>query len=307
MEKISHLGQMLSRWRVGSSTFLAWPEKGARLMSWHRTEADGTEREVIHWPEAKNLDDFYKARGGNPILFPFSARSYDRGDIQFWRDAAGVRRAMPMHGLARQGEFRVTKVDATGFSALFMPGEEARACYPFNYEFTVTYRFEASALTCDFTLRNLGRDPLPWSAGHHFYFTVPWTTGLARRDCFIRLPATKRLKQNFQNGQLVPGPALQAEENLANPALIDTIHTGLTSSEVVFGETNRPGEFVMRVGQAATPSPDTAVVTWSGSEDAPYFCVEPWMGPPNAPEHKVGLHLVPPGQSETFSVRVAIK
>jgi hypothetical protein len=29
------------------------------------------------------------------------------------------------------------------------------------------------------------------------------------------------------------------------------------------------------------------------------------MGPPNAPEHKNGLHLVAPGASETFFVEVS--
>lgn len=301
MEKVSHLGQTLTRWRVGSSTFLAWPEKGARLMSWHLGE-----REVLHWPEAKNLDDFYKVRGGNPILFPFNARTYDRGDIQFWRDAAGVRRVMPMHGLARQGEFKVTHLDEGGFTALFLPGEEARACYPFKYEFTVTYRFEAAALTCDLSLKNLDTIPLPWSSGHHFYFTIPWTHGLVRRDCFIRIPATKRLRQDFKTGQLIPGPVLKTEENLSNPELIDAIHSTLSSNEVVFGEQGRPGAFVMKLGEAPVPPPDAVIVTWSGSEDAPFFCVEPWMGPPNSPEHKQGLHFVPPGHSETFRVSVAL-
>jgi len=307
MEKISHLGQTLTRWRVGRSTFLALPEKGARLMNWNVTLGDGSVRDVIFWPEASSLDDFPKLKGGNPILFPFNGRTYDRGDIHFWRDAAGIRRPMPMHGLARQGDFTLTRLDAGGFAAQFVPGEEARACYPFDYEFTVTYRFESFGLTCEFALRNLGDQPLPWSAGHHFYFTVPWSEGSARGDYLIRIPATHRLKQDFTTGQLTPGPVLQTDENLANPALIDTIHTGLTRNEVVFGEKGRPGDVVIRLGNAKVPPADATFVTWSSSDDAPYYCVEPWMGPPNAPEHKTGLHLVPPGETEIFAVSVAVK
>jgi galactose mutarotase-like enzyme len=204
MEKISHLGHMLTRWRVGQSTFLALPEKGARLMNWNITLGDGSVRDVLYWPESENLDDFYKVRGGNPILFPFNARTYDRGEIHFWRDAAGIRRPMPMHGLARQGNFKLTRLDTGGFSALFIPGEEARACYPFDYEFTVTYRFEPFGLVCEFALKNLGREPLPWSAGHHFYFTVPWSEGSVRSDYLIRIPAGQRLNQDFTTGQLKP-------------------------------------------------------------------------------------------------------
>ena len=307
MERITHLGETLTRWRVGQSTFLALPEKGARLMNWNLTLGDGSVRDVIYWPADSSLDDFYKIRGGNPILFPFNARTYDRGEIHFWRDAAGVRRPMPMHGLARQGDFQLTRLDAAGFAAQFVPGAEARACYPFDYEFTVTYRFESQALNCEFALRNLGAQPLPWSAGHHFYFTVPWTEGARRADYMIRLPANNRFKQDFTTGQLTPGPVLTAEENLANPALIDTIHAGLRGTQITFGEKDRPGDVVIRVGAGKVPPADTAIVTWSGSDDAPYYCVEPWMGPPNAPEHKVGLHLIPPGETETFAVNIAIK
>ena len=307
MEKISHLGQTLTRWRVGSSTFLALPEIGARLMNWNVTLGDGSVRDVIYWPEAQPLEEFYKVRGGNPILFPFNARSYDRGDIHFWRDAAGVRRPMPMHGLARQGGFRLTRLDAGGFSALFLPGEEARACYPFDYEFTVTYRFEPFGLVCELSLKNLGREPLPWRAGHHFFFTVPWSEGAARSDYLIRLPAAQRVRQDFTTGQLLPGPALQTDENLANPALVDTIHTHLRSNTVAFGEKGRPGDVVIRVGQAKVPPPDATIVTWTGSDDAPYYCVEPWMGPPNAPEHKFGLHWVKPGETEVFAISIAVK
>src|ERR1039458_1160839 len=104
MERISFLGGTLMRWQVGPSSFLALPEIGARLMNWNITLGDGSVRDVIFWPEIGSLDDFYKVRGGNPILFPFNGRTFDRGDIHFWRDAKGVRRPMPMHGLARQGE-----------------------------------------------------------------------------------------------------------------------------------------------------------------------------------------------------------
>ena len=306
MEKISYLGQTLTRWRVGQSTFLALPEVGARLMNWNLTLGDGSVRDVVYWPELKTLDEFHKVRGGNPILFPFNARTFDRGDIHFWRAADGVRREMPMHGLARQGNFKVTRLDARGFTAQFVPGDEAKACYPFDYEFVVTYRFEPFGLTCELALTNLGREPLPWSAGHHFYFTVPWSEGTKRSDYMIRIPATKRLKQDAA-GQLGPGPALQTDENLANPALVDTLHTALRSNEVVFGEKGKPGDVIVRNGTEKVPPPDATFVTWSLADDSPFYCVEPWMGPPNAAEHKVGLHFVAPGATEKFTVSVLVK
>ena len=95
MEKISYLGHTLTRWQVGPSTFLAMPEKGARLMNWHLTLGDGSVRDVIYWPELSVLDDIAKVRGGNPILFPFCGRTFDGGTINCWRDGNGIRRPMP--------------------------------------------------------------------------------------------------------------------------------------------------------------------------------------------------------------------
>ena len=306
MEKVQYQGQTLSRWRVGNSTFLALPEKGARLLNWNITLGDGSVRDVLYWPESADFADFPRVRGGNPILFPFNARVFDRGDIHFWRAADGVRRPMPMHGLARQGDFKVTHTDPRGFIAEFVPGNEARECYPFDYEFTVTYRFQPVGLSCEFALRNHGRTPLPWSAGHHFYFTLPWSEGAARRDYVIRIPATKRLRQDA-TGALVAGPVLKLEEPLSNPELIDALHTGLRSGEVVFGEKDRPGDVVVQLGADNVPPPNATFVTWTFAEDSPYYCVEPWMGPPNAPEHKVGLHHVAPGETQRFAVSVQVR
>lgn len=306
MEKVPYQGQTLTRWRVGHSTFLAMPERGARLMNWNVTLGDGSVRDVLYWPEDADFNDFAKVRGGNPILFPFNARVFDRGDIHFWRAADGVRRPMPMHGLARQGDFKVVRADARGFTAQFIPGEEAKHCYPYDYEFTVTYRFEPVGLSCEFALLNLGREPLPWSAGHHFYFTLPWTDGTARKDYAIRIPAAKRLRQD-QTGALIAGPELGNEENLANPALIDALHTHLRSNEVVFGEKDRPGDVIVRLGTEKVPPAQATFVTWTFADDSPYYCVEPWMGPPNAPEHKVGLYQVSPGDTQKFTVSVTVK
>jgi galactose mutarotase-like enzyme len=306
MERISYLGETLTRWRVGPSTFLALPEKGARLMNWNVTLGDGSVRDVIYWPELKALDDFHRIRGGNPILFPFSARTFDRGEIGFWRAADDIRRPMPQHGFARQGSFKVVRLDARGFAAQLLPSDEARAAYPYDYEFTVTYLFEPFGLRCEFTLKNLGRTSIPWCPGHHFYFTLPWSEGAARSDYLIRLPATKRFRQDA-TGQLVAGPQLGADESLANPALIDTIHTGLRSNRAVFGEKDRPGDVTIQIGTEKIPPPGATFVTWTADEHAPYYCVEPWMGPPNAPEHKIGLQYVEPRDTGSFTVSAIVK
>jgi galactose mutarotase-like enzyme len=305
MERIPYFGQTILRWQVGPSTFLALPEMGARLMNWNVTLGDGSVRDILYWPEVKSLDEFHRIRGGNPILFPFCGRTFDRGEIHHWRAEDGIRRPMPMHGIARQGKFRLTRLDEGGFSALLVPDEAAKAAYPYDYEFTVSYRFESAGLYVELELSNRGQAPIPWSAGHHFYFTLPWTPGLARRDYVLETPATRTLRHN-ESGRLVDGPRLGQREALENPALIDTFHTGLRGHAFTLTEKPSGQKLRFNTGFTNTAAKDATLVTWTQDDQSPFYCVEPWMGPPNSPENKTGLHHVGPGQTQKFLVEISL-
>lgn len=307
MERIPYLGKELLRWQVGRSTFLALPELGARLMNWHLELGDGTLRDVLYWPEIESLEGFAKVRGGNPILFPFAGRCFDGGETTFWRGPDGIHRPMPMHGHARQGAFRLTRADAGGFSAQFLPDAAARESYPYDYEFTVDYRFEPLGFFVELSLRNLGRAPIPWSAGHHFYFTLPWSEGLTRDDYAVRIPSRRVARQDAATGKLVDQPHFAAEEKLSNPALLDTIHLDLAGTDTVVTERTTGNKLTLRIGTGRTPPAGAAVLTWSEKPESPFYCVEPWMGPPNAPGNALGLHLVEPGQTGRFVVEVSLR
>jgi galactose mutarotase-like enzyme len=305
MERIPYLGQTILKWQVGASTFLALPEMGALLMNWSVTLGDGSVRDIIFWPEIDNLDNIASVRGGNPILFPFSGRTYDRGEIHHWRAEDGVRRPMPMHGFARQGKFRTIRLDEGGFSAQFVPDEAAKAAYPFDYEFIVSYRFDPVGVFVELQLTNLGPTPIPWSAGHHFYFTLPWSPGKTRADYLLETSATKYLQRN-ENGALIPGPRLSGREPLDNPMLVDLIHAGLRREVFTVTESPSGSRLVFRSGMAHSLPRDLVVVTWTQEANSPFYCIEPWMGPPNSPETKIGLHSVAPGQTQKFYVEIVL-
>ena len=307
MEKITFHGHQVTRWQLGDSTFLAMPELGARLMRWQIAPTGGATREVIYWPDSEQAAAFPEIHGGNPVLFPFSGRCYDKGEIFFWRDPDGTRRAIPIHGIARQSKFDVTRCDANGFTAQLLPGDESRAIYPYNFEFAVTYRFEPRRLVCEYSLHNLDTRPLPWSAGHHFYFAIPWDKNLSRGDYKIHIPAAKTLKPDYANGQLKPGPVTEQEMSLDDPRITATYHAALTNNAVTFGPKNSPGKVTVKLGADKLPPDGAIFTTWTLDDKAPYFCIEPWMGPANAPDHGIGLHKVPPGQTQIFTVEVGVE
>ncbi|MGF1452658.1 MAG: aldose epimerase [Opitutales bacterium] len=306
METIDYEGLTLRKWTIGASSFLACPERGARLMNWHLRLADGSFRDVIHWPEDADYSQLAKVRGGNPILFPFAGATFDQGEIGFWRDPEGERRAMPQHGFARQGTFAVDELRTDGFSAHFVADAAAQEGYPFKYTFTVEYRFAELHLDVHLTLKNEDKRAIPWSSGHHFYFTLPWHGLGQREDYRIDIPAKKAFRR-LDNGQLDEIKPAPKETAFDAPELIERLHCKLKSPESVFGP--KSGEEDIRVtflppGQP--PSPWNTIVTWTESDESPFYCVEPWMGPPNAAEHQHGLHWVGPGESEVFSVRISL-
>jgi len=274
-------------------------------MKWNVMQECGQIRAVLHWPEAHLPDTFSYVRGGNPILFPFSGHSFVDGDLGYWHSPDGTRRSMPIHGIARQGRFAVIDSHGHGFTALFKPDAQARECYPFSYEFTVTYHFAALGLSCEYVLKNTDCQPIPWSAGHHFYLTLPWDQNQQRGDYRLQLDASRVCRQGT-NGHLISSPLFQPEKSFGDPELSNSIHFGLSSNIASVRSVMDGSSLSIQNGVDPTPHPEVGFVLWTPDMQVPFYCVEPWMGPPNAAETKVGLHWVPPGQSRSHVVKVTL-
>lgn len=297
---------IVKEWKIGASTYQAMPEKGARLMSWTLNFGNDNLREVIHWPKDADLSHPEKVRGGNPILFPFVARTFSGTKENFWDSPSGDVLPMPRHGFARQGKFIISDFHDFGFSATLEPTAEDQKCYPFTYEFTVKYVFSELFFTVEFLLENKDSQPIPWCAGHHFYFSVPWHKGLTLEDYRALIPAKKAFKHG-SDGKLIPIKDVAMDGgNLSDDNIIDLIHCKLLSNKVSFGPKGGEEDVSIIIGDDPRPTPWTAVTTWCADKTSGHYCVEPWMGPPNAPSHKKGLHWVNPGETDSFKVKVSI-
>jgi galactose mutarotase-like enzyme len=109
-----------------------------------------------------------------------------------------------------------------------------------------------------------------------------------------------------EQGQLYAGPHVNTRETLDNPNLVDLIHTGLKREVFAVTEQGTGNRLLFRTSMAGSTAKDLAVVTWTQDDKSPFYCIEPWMGPPNAPETKVGLHSVLPGQMQKFYVEISL-
>jgi galactose mutarotase-like enzyme len=282
------------------------PGRGARLLSWDLRLSGNQTRSVIYWPEGADLSNPENIRGGNPILFPFSARTFHKGKQNVWKAPSGEILPMPKHGYARDAKFEVVAEENNAITLRLVPTKEDHKAYPFDYEFHVSYRFDMLAVEVEFTLANLGDEKIPWSAGHHFYFTLPWQPEFGRKHYRIIFPGCKGV-YHAADGALVATDFKGGEVSMDDPTLVDRIHFRLKENKVKFGLKNGEEDVTVKVSDAARPLPGATIVSWTEFNDSPFYCVEPWMGPPNSPEHKKGLHWVDPGETESFKVRVTLE
>lgn len=299
-------GHEIFKWSMGPSTFRMLPGCGARLLDWKIKLSGDQSRSVIHWPEEGDLSNPAAIRGGNPILFPFSARTFHKGKYQNWKAPGGDILPMPKHGFAKDGQFEIQAQDDSSITLKLIPKVEDAVAYPFDYEFLVSYRFSMLSIEVEFLLSNLGDKKIPWSAGHHFYFTLPWHDGYGRNHYRAILPGCKSV-YHAADGSLVPADFKGGDVSMDDPELVDRIHFRLKQNKVKFGLKNGEEDVTVIVSDAARPLPGATVVTWTEFDDSPFYCVEPWMGPPNSPEHKKGLHWVEPGETDSFKVKVTLE
>ncbi|AZG13648.1 aldose epimerase [Cupriavidus pauculus] len=288
-------GQDLLRVGHDDNFLLLAPAHGGRLVRWVCRDED-----ILYWPDNADWSRVAKVRGGNPLLFPFIGRHFVDGEAGKWRDGAGAVHDLPQHGFARDLPFDVSALSDEAVSLSLHASDATQPGYPFKFVFTVTYRLIPDGLAVTLHTRNTGSTPLPYYAGHHFYFALPHQ---ARSQSRLALPTSTRVRQQA-DGSLTPPESGEPGYALDDPRLQDTFHvlqhaTAPTRLEL-------PGRRINLDLDIEGSTPWYAVTTWTERDDSDFYCVEPWLGLPNAIHHGKGLRWVAPGAEESASCRVMV-
>jgi galactose mutarotase-like enzyme len=274
----------------GENNVLVSAEHGARILRWEKAGS-----EIITWPAEADWSKILKVRGGNPVLFPFIARHFVDGKNELWRDAGGAVRPMPQHGFARDAAFSVIEGGPEDSVRMRLVDSEAtREFYPFSFQFDVAVSLlRGSRLEVRFETTNTGGDALPYYSGHHFYLAVPHGE---RAEWTLHLPCMAWGRQ-APDGSVLREEAKQSDLSLDDPALIDRYQIGPKDSKVTLANTRTGRRLVFELEHAGS-FPWYAVTTWTEKDDSDFYCVEPWLGLPNAIHHHEGLRWLAPGAKE---------
>lgn len=296
-------GQDLVRIGSDDNYILLAPAQGGRLVRWVCRGQD-----ILYWPADANADwtRVAKVRGGNPLLFPFIGRHFVDGEPGKWCDSAGAIHDLPQHGFARDLPFVVSEVSETAVSLTLASSAATLPGYPFAFVFTVTYRLLPDGLEVTLRTRNdgaSGTPPLPYYAGHHFYFALPHDQ---RAQSRASMPAALRMRQQA-DGSVAPSGHGDPEYPLDDPRLQDTFHVLQGTGAVQLELPARTIDIALDVEDMAGLVPWYAVTTWTERDDSDFYCAEPWLGLPNAIEHGQGLRWIEAGAEEFAVCRLTVR
>lgn len=268
---------------------------GGRLLLWEYER-----RQVIYWPQEADWSKPTKIRGGNPVLFPFVARHMVDGNVGYWKDLSGLVREMPMHGFGRESLYEAS-ISGTCCTLTLCDTERTRALYPYAFKFQVIYTLGQKALDIKFYTENLSSHPLPYYAGHHFYFAI---SHQERSSWEFAVDSTHQVRQNAE-GSICPQSPSPKPFLLSDTSLSDSMHVLSGSGPVFLRQPQTKKSCAIHL-QFSESVPWFAVTSWTEKNDSDFYCLEPWLGLPNAIHHGQGLRHLEPGKTELAQCRIEL-
>lgn len=239
--------------------------KGAEIHSLIN-KADGTE---YIWQANPAIWAFHA-----PNLFPIVGGLRDNT-----LNVDGKQYTLNRHGFARHVTYR--RIESTPLSAIFeyRYDEETLKVYPYKFEFQVIYHLEAKVLRVSYKVINMDAGTIYFSVGVHPAFNVPFTEGEKFEDYYIEFSKLEELHthQSGSDGLLNGKTNLIATEQnrlvlsrdlFVNDALI---FKNIQSKSVVLKSSKSDKQV-----KVSYPNFDVLGIWTKG--DAPFICIEPWIG-----------------------------
>ena len=215
-----------------------------------------------------------------PVLFPFVGKV--NGGYYKYR---GVSYPMGQHGFARDMEFTKTAEGNDFVTYELRDDDQSRERYPFAFLLRITHRIEENRVIISWEVENPSTDePLYFSIGGHPAFNCPADAGEKKTDYSIRFPEKKMLRY------ILIDPGTEGAD-AGNPQTLSLSEDGrLQVTDHLFDR----DAFIFDGGQVDVVGlcyPDSSpyvtmdltgfpsLGVWSKPHsDAPYICLEPWIG-----------------------------
>ncbi len=212
---------------------------------------------------------------------------------------------LPRHGFARDMEFDL--IEKTDNKAVFSlkSSEETLQKYPFEFELQLIYTLNESSLELQYKIINKGKEKMPFSIGAHPAIALPG----AFEDYAFQFEKEENLKYYLLENDLISSKTkvLETKNNLVplnyelfkNDALI---FKTIESKSLTILNNAKP---YVKVAYHDFPS----LGIWT-KENAPFICIEPWLGYSDTDENTGDLYkkegILTLDENKDFSAKFSI-
>lgn len=220
----------------------------------------------------------------SPILFPIVGGLKD--NTYYFRGKAFT---LPRHGLAREREFKVSKISETEVLFTLEQDEESLKVYPFEFRLGLRYTLLEDTLRCAYEVTNTGNQVLWFSIGGHPAFSVPLKEGLKYDDYYLQFNKDQQLISNKIKQDLIDD---KTETIALTDGKLPLKHELFYEDALVFKNLKSDSISLKSDSDAHGLEFQFKGFPFFGiwaAKDADFVCLEPWCGIADGTHHQQQL------------------
>ena len=211
----------------------------------------------------------------SPVLFPNVGKT--------WHNVVNIKGEQyptSQHGFARDNDFKCIHAGKNEVKFLLASTEEMKEVYPYDFELYITYRLEKNKIEVKWEIKNPSEEIIYFTIGGHPAFHFEKMNEI-KEDYQLYFPGKKYL--NYILVDLAEGGAdpKKVYEMQLKDGYCPLTEELFERDALIFGEGQIEEVWISHkdgtpyVGMKCEGFPDFGI--WS-VKDAPFVCLEPWMG-----------------------------
>lgn len=228
-----------------------------------------TQEEVLWEADAK----YWKRHA--PVLFPNVGKTYKNTvkikDVQY---------PTVQHGFARDHEFQCRYVDEKKAEFLLTSTDETKKVYPYDFQLIITYILDENRINVKWEVKNPSDETIYFTIGGHPAFRFGKSEE-KKEDYILRFPGKEKLSYVLIDPREEAVDPTAVSELKLKQECCPVTEQLFEKDALIFDHTQIEEVWLCRkngtpyVGVKAKGFPSFGI--WS-VKDAPFVCLEPWMG-----------------------------
>ncbi|MBK8657318.1 MAG: aldose 1-epimerase family protein [Bacteroidetes bacterium] len=209
-----------------------------------------------------------------PVLFPVIGRCLN-DKIQIDDKEYNVEK----HGFARKSEFILKHKSDSSLVFSLSSNEHTLAIYPFAFEFFIGYTIVGQQLVVSYEVFNNSDRSIYFQIGGHPAFAVPFGANEQYEDYYLEFEHTEHIQRHLINAEgYFTG---ETEDVLSNQTVLG-LRKDLFNRDALIFKNHQSRKVSIRSHRhqhfLSMMFNDFPYLGFWAKENAPYVCIEPWIG-----------------------------